>query len=454
MITRLPKPLFFGLLGLAGCLAGWALGEPALKIFSPPNTGAPGSAGSAHAAPNLIFSNPVMRQVMDTRGAHTGSIMIGLLWHNDNDLDLHCVDPSGEEIYFGHKTSRSGGKLDIDCNVGPPYQNPGAEHIYWESGHFPTGTYKVFVKNYANHGGADPTAFEAEILAQDQHIPISGEIGRDQSSPVSTFTINGEGSGSVLATSEAPAHIDAASLLQVGMWGALLAIPLGAALVAGQNALQRRALFQPKQLAAVLIGGLLAGFVSGGAGQFFFASVTQKLGLSSSALFLGLGQTIGWALLGALLGLAMALFIPNLPRRYALLGGVVGGAIGGVVFVIAKQDAGEFIGRAVGAASLGFGIGVMIAVAESLAREAALIVHWAPTERSIINLGIKPVVLGSSPEADLYLPKEKGFPAITALVTFREGRIEIENKLSNSKHELRDGSKLKLGDLTVEVQAK
>ena len=61
-------------------------------------------------------------------------------------------------------------------------------------------------------------------------------------------------------------------------------------------------------------------------------------------------------------------------------------------------------------------------------------------------------VVGSSPEAHLYLPKHKGFPPITAIVTFREGRVQMENKLSNSTHTLASGNKLQIGDLWIEIQ--
>ena len=91
-------------------------------------------------------------------------------------------------------------------------------------------------------------------------------------------------------------------------------------------------------------------------------------------------------------------------------------------------------------------------LAERLAREAALIVHWHENERTVINLGATPVILGSSPEAHLYLPKHKGFPAITAVVTFRDGRVQMENKLSNSTHALAHGNKLQIGELWIEIQ--
>jgi len=85
-------------------------------------------------------------------------------------------------------------------------------------------------------------------------------------------------------------------------------------------------------------------------------------------------------------------------------------------------------------------------------REAALVVHWHENERTVINLGHDPVILGSSPEAHVYLPREKGFPEVTAVVTFRGGKVEMENKLTNSTHTLQGGNKLQIGTLWIEIQ--
>jgi Ca-activated chloride channel family protein len=95
---------------------------------------------------------------------------------------------------------------------------------------------------------------------------------------------------------------------------------------------------------------------------------------------------------------------------------------------------------------------LVVALIERLAREAALIVHWDPNEQTVVNLGSEPVILGSGKEVHLYIPKERGFPDIAALVTFKDGRVEMENRMTGTTHTLQGGNKLEIGTLLIEIQ--
>jgi hypothetical protein len=99
--------------------------------------------------------------------AKGGDIQISLSWNNYNDLDLHCIEPGGGEIWFGNRRSaRTGGELDIDQNAYEPYNESPVENIYWPFGAAPSGLYRIFVVDYAPHGGADPTAFILRTVVQ------------------------------------------------------------------------------------------------------------------------------------------------------------------------------------------------------------------------------------------------------------------------------------------------
>lgn len=69
------------------------------------------------------------------------------------DMDLHVLDPKGNEIYFGNQYGRNGGELDIDCLCGDCPNGPN-ENIFWtKGGNAPKGTYKYWVEYYESCSG-------------------------------------------------------------------------------------------------------------------------------------------------------------------------------------------------------------------------------------------------------------------------------------------------------------
>jgi hypothetical protein len=75
--------------------------------------------------------------------ARTDALRVTLAWETDaNDVDLHVVDPAGEEVYYSHRDSASGLQLyeDITQGLGP-------EVI--RTGRTTRGTYHVGVRYFA-----------------------------------------------------------------------------------------------------------------------------------------------------------------------------------------------------------------------------------------------------------------------------------------------------------------
>ena len=81
----------------------------------------------------------------------TGSVQVLLEWHNYNDLDLICVDPNGDAVWYRNKKVPSGGMLEIDMNAGSQYSSSPIENIYWPQTGAPKGTYVVGVLYYKRH---------------------------------------------------------------------------------------------------------------------------------------------------------------------------------------------------------------------------------------------------------------------------------------------------------------
>ena len=106
-------------------------------------------AKAANADINLIDTHPE---------PSTGSVQVLLEWHNYNDLDIICVDPSGEPVWYRNKKASSGGMLEIDMNAGSQYSSSPIENIYWPQTGAPKGKYAVGVLYYKRHDTQQATS--------------------------------------------------------------------------------------------------------------------------------------------------------------------------------------------------------------------------------------------------------------------------------------------------------
>jgi hypothetical protein len=81
----------------------------------------------------------------------TGDLQVSVSWNVDNDLDLHVVDPTGVEIYYGDKDPGGTGVLDLDSNAScSPIDGKNNENVTWATGTALAGSYIVRVDNYKN----------------------------------------------------------------------------------------------------------------------------------------------------------------------------------------------------------------------------------------------------------------------------------------------------------------
>jgi hypothetical protein len=64
--------------------------------------------------------------------AGTGKLQISCSWDKLDDVDLHLVEPNGEEIYYGNSTSANGGDLDVDSNAGCTVDGINNENITYK----------------------------------------------------------------------------------------------------------------------------------------------------------------------------------------------------------------------------------------------------------------------------------------------------------------------------------
>lgn len=146
---------------------------------------------------NGNISDAIKQRVKEVGGKVDGYMRISLHWYNYDDLDLHMDSPYGH-IYYGNKADL----LDVDMNAGggnafeehdnpKKYSRNAVENIIF-SGIPKTGTYKVFVNNFAKVENID-LGFEVEVelngvvhtYVYDKDVPHKSNV------PVLDFTSNG-----------------------------------------------------------------------------------------------------------------------------------------------------------------------------------------------------------------------------------------------------------------------
>lgn len=112
---------------------------------------------------NGEVTDSIKERVKKAGGSVTGVLRCSLSWFNHDDLDIHVIEPSGEEIFYSHRTSGTGGILDVDMNASSPYKVDAVENITWpQKSRMLEGRYTMVIHNYSKRSTAN-VGFDAEI---------------------------------------------------------------------------------------------------------------------------------------------------------------------------------------------------------------------------------------------------------------------------------------------------
>lgn len=134
---------------------------------------------------NITDSN-MRTNVKNAGGNVDGVLRFSIQWNDsgfdNSDLDAHCIEPNGNQIFYGNcrkpDSSILGGQLDVDVTE-PNYQRAGqaaVENITWaDKGRMVPGTYKFFIDQYAARGSKGFKAeveFDGEIYSFEYNKPL------------------------------------------------------------------------------------------------------------------------------------------------------------------------------------------------------------------------------------------------------------------------------------------
>ena len=122
-----------------------------------------------------LADGEIKRRIEEAGGRYENcEIRCSLAWEGGTDLDIHCITPSGKEIYYNNKRVGNGW-LDIDANGGHITSLTPVENIRWISD-APEGIYRFFVHNFQERGKGT-TPYTVEMQVGNEHYLYNGVAG-------------------------------------------------------------------------------------------------------------------------------------------------------------------------------------------------------------------------------------------------------------------------------------
>jgi len=132
---------------------------------------------------NLAGKSQIKEEVRSKGGKVDGVLRFSMMWadgdRDNSDLDAHCIEPNGNEIYFSKKYSeRTQGNLDVD--ITQPGGKLAVENITYPSlSKMPDGVYKFFIRQFSardSKGFKAEIEFDGELFSYEYKKPVSGDI--------------------------------------------------------------------------------------------------------------------------------------------------------------------------------------------------------------------------------------------------------------------------------------
>jgi hypothetical protein len=124
------------------------------------------------------FAIARLSRLMKESGVTESDLMVTIMWNTDNtDVDLHVIDPTKEECYYGHRETKMGGRLtqDVTRGYGPemfllPKAQPGEysvfAHYYASNRNRASARSKVYAAVYYNWGRANERVVKKTVTLE------------------------------------------------------------------------------------------------------------------------------------------------------------------------------------------------------------------------------------------------------------------------------------------------
>ncbi|HEY9608162.1 FHA domain-containing protein [Allocoleopsis sp.] len=285
------------------------------------------------------------------------------------------------------------------------------------------------IQNNSKPGGFTLTR---NVLASRKAVQLglSGAVGGWLISLVGELLWDSSPSSSLIAT-----------LVSTGAWFALISAGIAIAIAIGYQYYINRRVQVFKAIREVALFAAVAGAISGAIAQGIY------VGFGAGELL----RVICWGLAGGLLGMALSGKLPSLDRIRGLLGGAMGGVLGGIIFILLSYTLSDTYGRLFGCAAIGFCIGVMLIVVDTLFSKAWLVFDYDDGSTRTLNIGKEPITVGS--DEALSIVSVQNAPPVALRFTLEQGQIIGEDVAAGTKTTLRPGYTKRVGNCTITIDA-
>ena len=95
-------------------------------------------------------------------------------WNKESDVDLHVVDPAGNEYYYERRThAGSDAELDLDVTNGPGNE-------VWYHPRSGSGRYRICYKLYQDRDGGAPVTVHGRVLGKEGGVNLRSVVLRTE----------------------------------------------------------------------------------------------------------------------------------------------------------------------------------------------------------------------------------------------------------------------------------